>query len=1612
MAEQSIFAGVLDAVKKNRRKTFDASFTPGLSATRGTTPYSTMPDLKPGSGIENMQQQFLDWQVHKIAHDLYTRTVYFDTDRISAYQDFRAMDASPEIAAALNIIRDECLTRSERGGILEVFSENTRVKEVLNDLFKNVLNADFNLRLWVRDLVKYGDYFVLLNIDKDVGIYDFLTLPMEEVHREEGHDGRIDSVRFRWETTGDYFEEWQVAHFRLLEDSRKLPYGRSILDSSRKLWKQLQLSEDAMLVYRYCLDGETRIRTDNGYKYIKDLNTKDRIISYTDTGELCFGNIVNHINNGEKEVLKIASKHKEIICTKTHPVLVNEDGVIKYVDAQDLKIKKHKLINISTKNINIQEKEIRTIFKEIFAKLDETQRKIFRNNSYDNISQLMRECSTKKYNEDRIKQFLYTENKNIPINIAKNVCEKFNLDSEKLIISNKGQNNSERINVPKYVNEEFAQLFGFLLGDGSIRKNSVCFAGGVNKKINEYYSNLLEKFFGKVNFDLDKRSEHGCGNYTVNSEYASKIFEDLGFIKGAKNKRIPSWVFNCKPSIRKALILGLCDADGCIRHTRKGTWFCTLELCNKKLIEDVKELWSSIGLNSGKLTNRIKKSHIIDKENNRAIKETEVFIITLTQLELPEYENIIITEEVQKRDVYDITVDNKWHNFIANGIPVHNTRAPERRVFYIEVGTLPDADVKTYMGKIQNQVKKQPVVDSQTGNMHQKYNPMNVTEDYFIPIRGDRASKIETLPGACLALDTKIDLLDGRSLELKDIIKEYKEGKQLWSYSINPESGEIVPGKISWAGITRRNTDVVKITLDNGETIIVTPDHKFPTRFNGEKEAKKLEIGESLWSFNKRFKKIKNDNLKGRNDYEQIYDHKSNKWKFTHRVVNNYFDGLGERNEFVYNEKYKNYSKLTIHHNDFDRYNNNPENLYWMNNKDHREYHSDNIIKWSKAGYLAFKEKYDNDIFFRENVNNRLKAARINYYKNRSSEKEIEHNKAISNGIKNYFNNLSEEDRKKRANISKKNGEKGFIKIRELLEYEEYKKEFYKKTSKSLKIVKNTPKYKLKQSIISKELWKDKNYRKKIKEKQHYKYSDELLNFVVELYKNGQCSSKNILNVINSENSWFLEKFYKLNKENKHLKKMDYFTHNNLCKLLMSFGYDNFRDFKEKIECYNHKIVSIEFLDEKIDTGTITIDGNEKYHDFHNFALSCGVFTKNSNLAEIADIEYLQNKLFAALQVPKTYLNFAESMPGGSTLSQADLRFARTINSIQEAVLLELRRVANVHLYFLGFRDDIDNFTLTFTNPSTQQELLKLETMKGRLEVFKEFFSAEATSPTSYTWAMQKILGFSDSEIKLILKQKKVEKKIFAEIDSAVEAYRKIGLFRELDAKFEAQTPEELGEVPPGEEPAAGEGFGAASALGGAAEGGIEAPGEVGGAEMGAGGEMAADLGAAPPGGAPAPGAGAPEAAPAAGAGAPAGGGAPITESEKRKKLHKLLKESDTNADKLLTELLGEDESIIKKKREAKKNEDNVLIEKSNKLALKTEKLIDSLNNTLESVPNNLSNKKIVIEDAEIIEEGEVVETKDDKNVLIEGSEKVINETKKMFEDIDSILDKNNKKND
>ena len=203
-------------------------------------------------------QQFQKSQSHVYANAISAYGMY---DRMSRYADFQEMEATPEIASALDIYADESVSQDEVGRCLHIYSENDKIRQALEDLFYDNLNIDFNLNPWARNLCKYGDFFLFLDISPDYGVMNGIPIPVNEIEREEGFDPDDPmAVRFRWVTQGNkILENWQVAHFRLLGNDAFLPYGSSVIEPARRIWRQLILIEDAMLVYRVIRSPERRV---------------------------------------------------------------------------------------------------------------------------------------------------------------------------------------------------------------------------------------------------------------------------------------------------------------------------------------------------------------------------------------------------------------------------------------------------------------------------------------------------------------------------------------------------------------------------------------------------------------------------------------------------------------------------------------------------------------------------------------------------------------------------------------------------------------------------------------------------------------------------------------------------------------------------------------------------------------------------------------------------------------------------------------------------------------------------------------------------------------------------------------------------------------------------------------------------------------------------------------------------------------------------------------------------------------------------------------------------------------------------------------------------------
>ena len=218
--------------------------------------------------LQMQQSLYLSNQWQKIDNELYTKSIYYEPTRLASYYDYESMEFTPEISAALDIYAEECTTPSEKGYILSIYSESTRIKSILGDLFNNVLDISTNLPMWIRNCCKYGDNFVYLKIDPEKGIIGCNQLPNIEIERSEGHsylnkmdndDDKAHQVEFKWREKALKFNSWEIAHFRILGDDRRLPYGTSMLEKARRIWKQLLLAEDAMLVYRTSRAPERRV---------------------------------------------------------------------------------------------------------------------------------------------------------------------------------------------------------------------------------------------------------------------------------------------------------------------------------------------------------------------------------------------------------------------------------------------------------------------------------------------------------------------------------------------------------------------------------------------------------------------------------------------------------------------------------------------------------------------------------------------------------------------------------------------------------------------------------------------------------------------------------------------------------------------------------------------------------------------------------------------------------------------------------------------------------------------------------------------------------------------------------------------------------------------------------------------------------------------------------------------------------------------------------------------------------------------------------------------------------------------------------------------------------
>lgn len=675
--------------------------------------------------------------------------------RIQLFQDYESMHADPIIASALDVYADEIATEDEYGRLLQVECDNGEIKGIIENLLFEILNVNMNLRWWARGMLKYGDFFMKLHIVDGGGVVNVTPLDVYMMAREQPETGAGQTM-FYHEDVGEPWHQWEVAHFRLLSDSNFYPYGRAILENGRQIWKQL------------CMAEGSRVWTpDGGYKEIQDIEDGDAVLSYDpETGELVETEAHAAVKTGEKETFRVRTSNREFEATATHPVLTRSG---EYVPVKDLE---------SGDEIRIigglsHEGEYPNLSPEYATRVRVTDTEAAENALEENGKKRVA-CEVCG---EKFKQVHVNHLKNHGITSADEYRSKFSektepytydrfLSGRTTVDAETAERYVEDLNVPENAlkrelpmggksydgfddPESFARFFGFMLGDGRMDGNTVAFALGDRRDKSDKYTAFLERegFDTSVQYRGTTKAE--C---RVHSVWLRRLMEDLDFRTGTKNKRVPQWAYEMPAEGRIAMLEGFADADGC--EFKSGYKVGGI---NKDLLGDLKTLAEQSGYSvtnvtatgetsAGNMAYELK----FRKDETRFTHHDSVGA----------YQKVRDIESVGTRDVYDIQVKNEHHNFVCEGAVVHNSlteeamlvhrimRAPEKRVFKIDVGNISPDAIDSYMHQIIQDVQQTPLVDPQSGEYNLEFNLQNMLEDFYFPVRGDNTgTEVETLQG-------------------------------------------------------------------------------------------------------------------------------------------------------------------------------------------------------------------------------------------------------------------------------------------------------------------------------------------------------------------------------------------------------------------------------------------------------------------------------------------------------------------------------------------------------------------------------------------------------------------------------------------------------------------------------------------------------------------------------------------------------------------------------------------------------------------------------------------------------------------------------------------------
>lgn len=682
---------------------------------------------------EDYEEKKLELQQNKYLKDKWVRnnvslsvSAYNGLNNIKLmYRDADLMDAFPEIGAALDIVSEESTLPNDDGVIVNVYSKSDRIRGILEDLFVNRLNIQMSGQMVIRAMCKYGNQFMLLNIDKKEGVKGWRQLPVFNMERLENGvqspynngvsvavnspdiDNNDLSTQFLWldDNGGQQhtYRNWEVAHFRLLHNSLYLPYG--------------------------CLVGDTRIETENGYKEMRDIQIGDKVWTFnTDSQERELSEVTMFMPKGEKEVFCIKTKHYEITGTSDHKLLTVDNDEFVYKRIDELTIG-DKLVCDNKCDRNYHLVKINKEKPQITSKSD-------------------------KWWVDYID--------NIPEYVTEDFARFFGFLIGDGWLSH-GYHVMFALGEHPSLNQRYSSLLEKFSGKEARFEK---YSDGRKKKL-EYHtcyvgSKMLHEILNRLGFSgksYDKRIPNWI--YNCSNQIKESFLEGIVDADGTINIVGKDTLYVNIELANEQLIKDIKCLVQSLGY-KVGNTNVRSRIGYSSSLEDGSTI---ISQHNSYYLNFCKKRNAQEKTTDSKIRKSDEI----------KFERIKSIQNFGEKETYDFTVSNDNSNFFANGIVTHNCsylnaarrswrmlslmedlmfiyrleRSIERRVYKIFVGAIDDADVEAYVERVANEFKRTPIVDPITGQIDLRKNIIGNDQDIFVPVRSEDApTPIDTLPAA------------------------------------------------------------------------------------------------------------------------------------------------------------------------------------------------------------------------------------------------------------------------------------------------------------------------------------------------------------------------------------------------------------------------------------------------------------------------------------------------------------------------------------------------------------------------------------------------------------------------------------------------------------------------------------------------------------------------------------------------------------------------------------------------------------------------------------------------------------------------------------------------